>query len=181
MLDQGDKDRACRCRADVDFDFTAPWPRVMLDATLASVDEVRNVPVYMRAAEIRQLARGEFAAKKVEFSTSEFYTPHYHIGASEAYLRDITPQLGGGGGGGGSGGGDVQAPGDLGFGGDFSAKTFAFQVKDATINALREHRFSTGRSSAATPVKMKSPSGRSASPIPKPTALRFSPTGISSA
>ncbi len=45
----------------------------------------------MRATEIRQLARGEYAAKKVTFSTSEFHTPHYHIGASDIYLQDITP------------------------------------------------------------------------------------------
>ncbi len=130
-LDQGDK---IMVRAErMYFDFTSQRA-VMLDATLASVDEVRNVPVYLRAAEIRQLARGEFAAKKVEFSTSEFYTPHYHIGASEVYLRDITPEASGGGtGGGGTGtGGDI----DLGFGGgDIAAKTFAFQVKDATLNA----------------------------------------------
>ena len=62
----------------------------MLDATLSTEDQIRNVPLYMRANEIRQLSRGEYAAKKVTFSTSEFHTPHYAIGASEVYLHDVT-------------------------------------------------------------------------------------------
>jgi hypothetical protein len=87
-LDQGDQ---VMLRAErVYYDFTSNRA-IMLDATLASVDTARQLPIYLRAGEIRQLARGEFAAKDVRFSTSEFYTPHYHIGASEAYLRDISP------------------------------------------------------------------------------------------
>ncbi|HVT82982.1 MAG TPA: LPS assembly protein LptD, partial [Phycisphaerae bacterium] len=130
-LDQGDKISVHAER--MYFDFTSQRA-VMLDATLATVDEIRSVPLYMRAAEIRQLARGEFAAKKVEFSTSEFYTPHYHIGASEVYLRDISPQTGGNGSGGGGAGGSGESGSDVGFSGDISAKTFQFQVKDATLN-----------------------------------------------
>lgn len=73
------------------FDFTS-MRAVMLDAILSSVDEKRNIPVYMRASEIRMISRREFVAKNANFSTSEFYTPHYHIGASDAYLQDITPR-----------------------------------------------------------------------------------------
>lgn len=65
---------------------------VMMDAVLSAVDQQRNVPLYMQASEIRQIARGEYAAKNVKFSISEFHTPHYHIGASDAYLQDITPR-----------------------------------------------------------------------------------------
>jgi lipopolysaccharide assembly outer membrane protein LptD (OstA) len=65
---------------------------IMLDATLSTIDEKRKVPLYMRAKEIRMLSRSEFAAKKATFSTSEFNTPHYHIGASDVYLQDITPR-----------------------------------------------------------------------------------------
>ncbi len=126
-LDQGDK---IMIRAErVYFDFTTRRA-IMLDATLATVDTVRNVPIYMRAAEIRQLARGEFAARSVQFSTSEFFTPHYHIGASEVYLRDVSPQLAAPNAG--------AAPGsmfDLGLGGGgLQEKTFQYEVKDATIN-----------------------------------------------
>ncbi len=124
-VDQGDKIAIHAER--MYFDFTSQRA-VMLDATLASVDEQRNVPVYMRATEIRQLARGEFAAKKAEFSTSEFYTPHYHIGASEVYLRDVTPLS--------SGPGSPGEPAsELGPSGDISAKTFGYQIKNATVDA----------------------------------------------
>ncbi len=73
------------------FDFTSQRA-IMLDAVLVGEAPLRNVPIYMRAKEIRQLARGEYAAKSAKFSTSEFYEPHYHIGASDVYLQDITPK-----------------------------------------------------------------------------------------
>ena len=63
---------------------------ILLDATLSTVDTVRNIPLYMRAKQIRQLSRGEFAAKKATFSSSEFYTPHYSIGAGDIFLQDLT-------------------------------------------------------------------------------------------
>ncbi|HVX85650.1 MAG TPA: LPS assembly protein LptD [Phycisphaerae bacterium] len=106
---------------------------VMLDATMSTVDPTRHVPVYMRAQEIRQLARGEYAAKKVSFSTSEFYTPHYNIGASNIYLQDITPRVDQ------PGNADNPAPGEgiaLGSTGTATGPTvYAYKVKDATINA----------------------------------------------
>jgi hypothetical protein len=74
------------------YDFTAQRA-VMLDATVYTMDEKRAVPLYMRASQIRMLARGEYAAKNASFSTSEFYTPHYSIGASNLYLQDITPRV----------------------------------------------------------------------------------------
>lgn len=64
---------------------------IMLDAVLSAQDPLKNIPMYMRASEIRMLAQGEYAAKNVNFSLSEFATPHYHIGASDAYLQRITP------------------------------------------------------------------------------------------
>ncbi len=71
------------------YDFTSDRA-IMLDAVLSAVEETRNIPLYMRAKEIRQLARGEYAAKSTRFSTSEFHLPHYHIGASSVYLQDVT-------------------------------------------------------------------------------------------
>jgi len=116
------------------YDF-ASNRAIMLDATLSTVDQVRDVPLYMRAGEVRQLARGEYAAKKVTFSTSEFHTPHYAIGASEVYLHDITPNLEAPQGG-GSGGAAGLAQGLTGEGGSsFEARTFQFEAKDATIQA----------------------------------------------
>lgn len=95
------------------YDFTSDRA-VILDATLSAVDEKRNIPVLMRAKEIRQLSRTEFAARDAKFTTSEFYTPHYHIGASSVYLQDVTPKL--------PSGEDV--PGQ---------KSFDFEMKQATI------------------------------------------------
>lgn len=96
------------------YDFTSDRA-IMLDAILSTVDELRNVPLYMKADEIRQIARGEYAAKSAKFSTSEFYLPHYHIGASDTYLQDITPR---------DEAGNPTGP-----------AAFEFNVKDATINA----------------------------------------------
>lgn len=91
---------------------------VMLDATLSTVDEkaVPPIPLYMRAEEIRMLSRTEFAAHKATFSTSEFYTPHYHIGASDIYLQNQTPR-----------------DEDRNIAG---APNFAFKAKGATIDIL---------------------------------------------
>lgn len=96
------------------YDFTTDRA-IMLDAVLSTYDETRNVPVYIRADELRQLARGEYHARSVRFSTSEFYTPHYHIGASSAYLQEITPQD------------ETGAPVGQG--------VYAFRAKDITFNA----------------------------------------------
>jgi lipopolysaccharide assembly outer membrane protein LptD (OstA) len=95
------------------YDFTSQRA-IMLDATLSTIDEKRKIPLYMRAKEIRMLSRSEFAAKKATFSTSEFNTPHYHIGASNVYLQDITPRDENG-----------KAAG---------LQTYAFKAKDGTIN-----------------------------------------------
>ncbi|HUO07498.1 MAG TPA: LPS assembly protein LptD [Phycisphaerae bacterium] len=108
------------------IDFTS-MRAVMLDAAIYTRDEKRNVPLYMRASEIRMLARGEYAAKKANFSTSEFATPHYSIGAGDIYLQDITPR--------------VESP--EGAGKEFDPtrsgtaagpKEYAFKAKDATID-----------------------------------------------
>lgn len=140
-IDQGDQ---LMVRAErIYYDFTSKRA-IMLDATLSTVDEVRNIPLYMRAAEIRQLSRSEFAARKATFSTSEFHTPHYHIGASSIYLRDVTPVVpssaargaqGVAGGAGGGGGFDLglAAPGGGG-GPALAERTFEFEARDATIN-----------------------------------------------
>ena len=126
-LDQGNQ---VRIRAErVYYDFTSQRA-IMLDATLSTIEEKREVPIYLRAAEIRQLARGEWAAKKVSFSTSEFYTPHYHIGASEIYLRDITPQLETPNAGATPGSAALGLAGGM----SFEESTYQYQLKDATLN-----------------------------------------------
>lgn len=61
---------------------------VILDGVLRADLPGRNVPLYVRADEIRQLSAREFAARNARVSTSEFYTPHYHVGAEQVYIED---------------------------------------------------------------------------------------------
>ncbi len=96
---------------------------IILDGMLSTEDEVRNVPMVLRAEEIRgynirNKAAAEFAAKSVKFSTSEFYMPHYHIGASNAYLQPV--QVAGG-----------AVPNDR---EETPKQTYAYQVSDVTMN-----------------------------------------------
>ncbi|MBU0716882.1 MAG: LPS assembly protein LptD [Planctomycetes bacterium] len=63
----------------------------ILDAVIRTALADRNVPLYVRADEIRQRARGHFLASHAILTTSEFHTPHYHVGASRVELIDRTP------------------------------------------------------------------------------------------
>ncbi|MHC4695902.1 MAG: LPS assembly protein LptD [Planctomycetota bacterium] len=87
---------------------------VILDAVVRTMLIERNVPLYMRAEEIRQLSAKQFTAKDAELTTSEFYTPHYHIGAARIDLTDLTPA----------------APS----GGQAGIRAGAFKIHDATLN-----------------------------------------------
>ena len=61
---------------------------LILDAVLRAEVPQREVPLYVRAAEIRQLSTSEYSAESARVTTSEFFTPHYHVGAEKVYLRD---------------------------------------------------------------------------------------------
>jgi len=82
-------ERSIRSR-QVYYDFVNQRA-ILLDAVLHSAQEQRNIPIYVRAAEIRQLSRREMWFRDAKISSSEFHTPTYHIGASRAYLMDTTP------------------------------------------------------------------------------------------
>ena len=66
---------------------------LVLDAVMRMLDPVRSLPIYVRADMIRQLSSREFVANDAKFTTSEFYTPHYHIGAEELEIVDRTPAV----------------------------------------------------------------------------------------
>ncbi|MBI1826961.1 MAG: LPS-assembly protein LptD [Planctomycetes bacterium] len=69
---------------------------VILDAVARSSLAQRNVSLYVRADEIRQLSANEITANNAIITTSEFHTPHYHIGASQVDLINRTqPDPGG--------------------------------------------------------------------------------------
>ncbi len=65
---------------------------VILDAVFRAEIPERGIPLYLRADEIRQLSAREFSAENARVTTSEFFTPHYHIGAERVVLRDVTPR-----------------------------------------------------------------------------------------
>ena len=65
---------------------------LILDAVMRSFDPTRGLPIYVRAAQVRQLSRTEYVADQAKITTSEFFTPHYHIGAERVYLQDRTPR-----------------------------------------------------------------------------------------
>lgn len=56
---------------------------IMLDSVLRTYSREINRPVYARASELRQVAENEWTAAKARISTSEFFTPHISIGASQ--------------------------------------------------------------------------------------------------
>lgn len=63
---------------------------VILDAVVCANLEERNLPLYLRAAEIRQISPSKFSATTARVTTSEFYTPHYHVGAGKVELTNRT-------------------------------------------------------------------------------------------
>jgi len=63
---------------------------LILDAVLRADVPDREIPLYIRAEEIRQLSAREFAARDALVTTSEFYTPSYHVGAERVVLEDLT-------------------------------------------------------------------------------------------
>ncbi len=65
---------------------------LILDGVFRAEIPQRGIPLYIRADEIRQLSGREFSAKNARITTSEFFTPHYHVGADKVILRDVTPR-----------------------------------------------------------------------------------------
>lgn len=63
---------------------------LVLDAVARAIEPKRNVPIYVRAGQVRQLSRTEFVAWDARISSSEFFTPHYHVGAKEVRFTDTT-------------------------------------------------------------------------------------------
>jgi hypothetical protein len=72
-----------------DFDTDQAY---ILDAVVRANEPTRGVPFYVRADEVRQLARDRYEATNAKVTTDEFYTPHYHIGAEKVVVVDRTPR-----------------------------------------------------------------------------------------
>jgi len=79
------------------FDFITRRA-ILLDAVYHTIQPQRNVPIYVRANEVRLAASRtdngailqEARFRDARVSTSEVYTPTYHVGAHRAVFRDTT-------------------------------------------------------------------------------------------
>jgi len=72
------------------YDFTS-YRAYVCDPVFRTVQTQRNVPIYIRATEARILSEREAVFTDAKVSTSDFYTPTYHIGARRAQIRNETP------------------------------------------------------------------------------------------
>jgi len=69
----------------------------IVDAVLRTYDRKRrDLPIYLRAAELRQVAADEWAAERASVSTSEFFTPHLAIGVDRVTVTKQPAESGGG-------------------------------------------------------------------------------------
>jgi len=66
---------------------------LLIDVVARTVEPQRNVPIYIRASQVRQLSQREFVAKNAKISTSEFYRPSYYVGATTVHFQDQTQRL----------------------------------------------------------------------------------------
>ena len=72
------------------YDFTTDRA-IVIDPVFRTVQKQRNIPIYIRAREARMLSAREMWFADAKVSTSDFYTPSYHIGSKRVYLMDTTP------------------------------------------------------------------------------------------
>ncbi len=64
---------------------------LIIDPVFRTVQAQREIPIYIRADEARLLSIREWWFKNARTTSSDMFSPSYHIGASQAYLMDTTP------------------------------------------------------------------------------------------
>jgi hypothetical protein len=78
-------------RADeVYYDFRRKKSLAM-NAVMRNFDVKRGIPIYVRAAKLRQVAANRFAAENITLTSSEFYAPQISANASSVVITDTTP------------------------------------------------------------------------------------------
>jgi len=78
-------------RADeIYYDFERK-KAIALNAVMRNFDATEGIPIYVRAAKLRQTAENEFAADDITLTTSEFYLPQISFNASNITITDTTP------------------------------------------------------------------------------------------
>lgn len=71
------------------FDF-ANDRAIIPHPVFKTVQPQRNIPIYVRAKEMRQLSSREFLFQDAKISTSDFYNPSYSVGARQLKITDLT-------------------------------------------------------------------------------------------
>jgi hypothetical protein len=61
-----------------------------VNATLKTYDTARSIPIYVRAAKLRMVARNVFFAEDVTVTTSEFHVPQFSLNAARVTFTDST-------------------------------------------------------------------------------------------
>jgi len=64
------------------------------NAVMRSFDVSRNMPIYVRAKELRQLDESRFEGDDITLTTSEFWTPQISAEASSIRIVDVTKEVG---------------------------------------------------------------------------------------
>ena len=72
------------------YDFTTDRA-IVPNGVFRTVQGQRNLPIIIRFGEARTLSAREMFFRNAKISTSDFYTPTYHIGARDVYLMDTAP------------------------------------------------------------------------------------------
>jgi len=63
---------------------------IAINAVMRSFDVSRGIPIYVRAAKLKQLAENKFAAENITLTTSEFHLPQISLNASSVIITDTT-------------------------------------------------------------------------------------------
>ena len=71
------------------YDFQAK-KAIVVNAVMRSFDAKRNMPIYVRAAKLRQVAENQFAGENITLTSSEFYKPQVSMTVSEIIITDTT-------------------------------------------------------------------------------------------
>jgi hypothetical protein len=83
----GFKTDELRMRADRVYYELDTDRAIMTDVLFHTVDLGKQIPIFMRAAKLRQLSQGEYKIDGLGLTNSAFATPTYSLQASNAYVR----------------------------------------------------------------------------------------------
>ncbi|MHC4536493.1 MAG: LPS-assembly protein LptD [Planctomycetota bacterium] len=74
---------------EIYYDFEAK-KALAVKAIMRKFDETDGIPIYIKAAKLRQLAENKFGAENITLTTSEFYVPQLSFNASKVIITDTT-------------------------------------------------------------------------------------------